>query len=183
MPAFSFPGWATPWPKSTLELQEAVGVGAETLKGTRGRANEKAGQEMLFWGKRGRGREGEAALTASIWKANFLSRPWCLPNTALKGSTQLLDQGYRAEGLKRLGVGLGQSYECKGRARSSDSPFAYPSSQAFLTQQRKVVQNSNSSPNSSPTLGEMAGLMSRLRATPSRTPATLPWSKPYMGST
>lgn len=67
--------------------------------------------------------------------------------------------------------------------RSSDSPFAYSSSQVFLTEQRKVVQNSNSSPNSSPTLGELAGLMLRLRAMPSMTLVTLPRSKPYMGFT
>lgn len=54
------------------------------------------------------------------------------------------------------------------------APLAYPSRQVSPTQQRKAVQNLNSSPN----LGELAGPMLRLRAMPSMTLATLPWSKP-----
>jgi hypothetical protein len=75
-------------------------------------------------------------------------------------------------------VGLGRTYECEGQGLLTAS-LAYPSRPVSPTQQRKVVQNSNSFP----TLGELAGLMLRLRATPSMTLVTLPWSKPYMGST
>jgi hypothetical protein len=44
----------------------------------------------------------------SIWKANFLSWPWCPSDTTLKGSIQLLDLRYGADRFKETWSGFGE---------------------------------------------------------------------------